>query len=73
MRYLRVGGTRECHFAGTSFKPRNLPENAETPTRRVHEVLGIYTEREPCADRSHYYHPDKIIAYLPTFRNYQKT
>jgi len=40
LRYPRVGGTRECHFAGTSFKPRNLPENAQTPTRRVHAVLG---------------------------------
>jgi len=40
VRYPRVGGTRQRHFAGTSFQPRNLPENAQTPTRRVHAVLA---------------------------------
>jgi len=39
-RYLRVGGTRQRCFAGTSFQPRKLPENAQSPTRRVHAVLG---------------------------------
>ncbi len=39
-RYLRVGGTRQRHFGGTDSKPHNLPENAVTPTRRVHAVLG---------------------------------
>jgi hypothetical protein len=40
VRYPRVGGTRQRHFAGINFKPRNLPENAASPTRRVHAVLG---------------------------------
>src|SRR5512146_1188688 len=40
MRYLRVGGTRQRRFAGTNFKPRKLLENAASPTRRVHAVLG---------------------------------
>jgi len=31
---------RERYFAGTNFKPRKLLENAATPTRRVHAVLG---------------------------------
>ncbi len=44
MRYLRVGGTRQRHFAGTSLEPRNLPENAQTPTRRVHAVLARFLE-----------------------------
>ena len=35
-----MGGTREHHFDGTNFEPRKLPENAQTPTRRVHAVLG---------------------------------
>jgi len=35
LRYPRVGGTRQRRFAGTNFKPRQLPENAATPTRRV--------------------------------------
>jgi len=38
-RYPRVGGTRGRHFAGTNFKPRKLPENAQTPTSQVHAVL----------------------------------
>ena len=39
-RYPRVGGTRERYFAGTDLQPHKLPENAATPTRRVHAVLG---------------------------------
>jgi hypothetical protein len=44
-----VGGTRQRYFDGTHFKPRKLPENAQTPTTmapthfvgdRVHAVLG---------------------------------
>ncbi len=40
LRYLRVGGRRQRRFAGTSLQPRKPPENAATPTRRVHAVLG---------------------------------
>jgi hypothetical protein len=40
LRYPWVGGTRQRHFDGTHFEPRNLPGNAATPTRRVHAVLG---------------------------------
>jgi len=32
LRYPLVGGTRQRHFAGTSFKPRKTLENAQTPT-----------------------------------------
>jgi len=39
-RYPLVGGTRQRHFDGTSLKPHKLPENAQTPTSRVHAVLG---------------------------------
>src|SRR5215216_4544787 len=39
VRYPLVGGTREHHFDGINFKPRKLPENAPTPTSRVHAVL----------------------------------
>ena len=34
-RYPLVGGTRQRQFDGISFKPRKLPENAQTPTSRV--------------------------------------
>ena len=46
-----VGRTRQYHFAGINSKPRNLPENAATPTTmapalfagvRVHAVLGSF-------------------------------
>jgi hypothetical protein len=40
LRYPLVGGTRQRHFTGINFKPRKLPENAQTPTSRVHAVLG---------------------------------
>ena len=46
LRYPRVGGTRERRFAGTNFKPHKLPENAATPTRRVHAVLGVLVLRK---------------------------
>jgi hypothetical protein len=46
VRYLRVGGTRKRHFTGTNSKPHKLPENAATPTRRVHAVLGGFNERQ---------------------------
>jgi len=39
-RYPLVGGTRERRFDGTNLKPRKLPENAPTPTSRVHAVLA---------------------------------
>jgi hypothetical protein len=39
LRYPLVGGTRQRHFNGTNSKPRKLPENAQTPTVRVHAVL----------------------------------
>jgi len=45
-RYPLVGGTRQRHFDGTNLKPRKLPENAQTPTSRVHAVLGGFTERK---------------------------
>ncbi len=46
VRYPRVGlpaqagGTRQRRFDGTKLEPKKLPENAQTPTRRVHAVLG---------------------------------
>jgi len=40
LRYPLVGGTRHRYFDGTNLKPHNLPENAATPTSRVHAVLG---------------------------------
>jgi len=46
-RYPLVGGTRERRFDGTNSKPRKLLENAQTPTSRVHAVLGALTERQP--------------------------
>jgi len=41
-RYPLVGGRRQRHFDGTSLEPQKLPENAQTPTSRVHAVLGSF-------------------------------
>jgi hypothetical protein len=40
VRYPLVGGTRQRRFGGINSKPRKLLENAQTPTSRVHAVLG---------------------------------
>jgi len=63
VRYPRVGGTRPCRFDGTNFKPRKLPENAQTPTRRVHAVLGALTERKTSSLKPEPPQPDKIYTY----------
>ena len=40
---LPAGGWDETTpFGGTNFKPHKLPENAQTPTSRVHAVLGAF-------------------------------
>jgi hypothetical protein len=41
-RYPLVGGTRKRHFDGTNLKPQKLLENAQTPTSRVHALLGAF-------------------------------
>jgi len=46
LRYPLVGGTRQRRFDGTSFEPRKLLENAQSPTSRVHAVLGALTGRK---------------------------
>jgi hypothetical protein len=38
----RWGGTGERRVGGTNFKPRKQLENAATPTRRAHAVLGVF-------------------------------
>ena len=35
-----MGGTRQRRFDGTHFRPRKPLENAQSPTSRVHAVLG---------------------------------
>src|SRR6266496_531673 len=42
LRYPLVDGTRPRRFDETSFKPHKRPENAQTPTSRVHAVLGSF-------------------------------
>jgi hypothetical protein len=40
VRYPLVGGTRQRRLAGTNSEPHKVPKNAQTPTSRVHAVLG---------------------------------
>ena len=44
LRYPLVGGVRQRRFDGINLKPRKVPKNAQTPTSRVHAVLGASTE-----------------------------
>src|SRR6266508_6795128 len=46
LRYPLVGGTRQRHFDGIQLEAKKLLENAQTPTSRVHAVLGKLTERK---------------------------
>ena len=39
-RYPLVGEVRQRAFAGISFEPYKLLENAQTPTSRVHALLA---------------------------------
>jgi len=59
-RYPLVGGTRRCHFDGTHFKPRKLPENAPTPTSRVHAVLGAVELEDSLAKKDITANPTKF-------------
>src|SRR5688500_14150216 len=43
LRYPLVGGTRQRQFDGTSSKPRKRLKNVQTPTSRVHALLGGVT------------------------------
>ena len=53
VRYPLVGGLRQRHFAGINFKPRQLLENAPTPTSRVHALLGtLLTLRLTCQSKN---------------------
>src|SRR5512138_1328664 len=65
VRYPRVGGRRQRHFAGTHLKPRKRLENAATPTRRVHAMLagalckwrsfiGLFPSHPAKQKRNHY-------------------
>jgi hypothetical protein len=47
LRYPLGGGTRSRHFDGINSKPGKVPENAQTPTSRVHALLGALLERRP--------------------------
>jgi hypothetical protein len=58
-RYPLVGGTRQRQFAGTNFKPRKLLENAQTPTSRVHAVLGGFCSSS--IQRSPYQHNNLLL------------
>jgi len=71
VRYPLVGGTRQRHFDGTNFKPRKLPENAQTPTSRVHAVLGAVELEDSLAEKRCRRQPNEILTHNLIFGNYQ--
>ena len=73
-RYPLVGGTRVRHFDGTNFKPHKLLENAQTPTSRVHALLGcLFASHVQCFNATSPTFSEKpgisfcIAFYLKTF------
>src|SRR6266498_5589952 len=55
LRYPLVGGTRKRRFVGINSKPHKLPENAQTPTSRVHAVLAcLLPGSSPIIDTFHH-------------------
>jgi len=42
LRYLRWGGRRNADFIGNISKLRKELENAQTPTRLLHVLLGVF-------------------------------
>ena len=67
LRYPLVGGTRERSFDGINSKSHKLPENAQTPTSRVHAVLGAsQLIGSSCFPRpSNRYADSNPTAYIP--------
>ena len=73
LRYPLVGGTSQRCFDGTNLKPRKLPENAQTPTRRVHAVLGVVELEDSLAKKDDTAKLTNIFTYNFDFGNNQKT
>ena len=68
-----MGGTRQRHFDGTNLKPKKLPENAQTPTSRVHALLGNLTERDAYSlKKADTANLESILHTSVLHRNYQK-
>jgi hypothetical protein len=65
LRYPLVGGTRQRYFDGTHFKPRELPENVQTPTSRVHAVLAAIYGVAVCVFGNRNNHLNKIPVVHP--------
>jgi hypothetical protein len=42
VRYRRLGGLRYSCFDGVNVKSPEVPENAQTPNRPVHALLGAF-------------------------------
>jgi len=72
LRYPRVGGTRQRRFDGTNFKPRKLSENAATPTRRVHAVLGTGGWDDSLPETRYHRNSEKIISQTMTIGQNRK-
>jgi len=62
VRYPLVGGTRQRRFDGTGFEPKKLPENAATPTSRVHAVLGAVSLASVHPGIQTLYHEDIFVS-----------
>jgi len=72
-----VGGTRQRRFAGTNFKPRNLPENAQTPKTVAARCVAarcvghFHRTQDTPSKKIPHNELDSFLHYL-IFGNYQK-
>ena len=64
-----MGGTRERYFDGTNSKPRKRLENAQTPTSRVHAVLGVIELEDSLAKKDDTAKLTNIFTYNFDFGN----
>jgi hypothetical protein len=64
LRYRRLGGLREWHFDRINLKPRKRLENAQTPRRRVHAVLGILLANDSNTTTTRNINKEKIMQVI---------
>jgi len=55
LRYPRVGGRGQCLRCRKSPKPEKCLKMPQTPTRRVHALLGAFGTQDSLLERSCHY------------------
>ena len=72
LRYPRVGGRGLCLRCGKSPKPRKSSKIAQTPTRRVHALLGNLAPTRTLIEKRQHHQHNKILTHNSIFDKSQK-